>query len=244
MKNIVRFCKEKYKILIPVMVGVVLLITMFFLYREYQFDNTRNKKEVSVFQHFVGVRTDYTAIFTYNLRDALVDVDSKGVKIEYDSTPIYYKDEKKVVFPKEMGIVFPLKDGAQYRIYKYATYYSQDDVHFIKNNTDLGVYDDFFLHDGENLYFFPDEVVLKLNDKEYKKLGPMSYVSVVGDLTLVYYDTETDSGDAVELNGDVVSVSSEYINVNITERSFKVFNKDVLLMRPNNLNPVFKTIDK
>ena len=26
MKNIVRFCKEKYKILIPVMVGVVLLI--------------------------------------------------------------------------------------------------------------------------------------------------------------------------------------------------------------------------
>lgn len=244
MKDIVKFFRDKYKILIPVMVGVVLLITMFFLYREYQYDNKRNKNNESVFQYFAGIRTDYTAEITYNLRDAIVDLRAVDAKIEYDSTPIYYSNLEKVIFPHDMNIVFPLRDGGQFRLYKYATYYNLDDVHFIKNNTDTGSYNDFFLYDGDNLYFFPDKVMLKINDKDYIELGPMSYVNVVGGLTLVYYDTTTDSGDMIELDGDKVSISSEYININITDRYFKVFNRNVLLMRPNNLNPVFKTIDK
>jgi len=35
MKNIVNFFRRHYKILIPVMVGIVLLVTIFFLYKEY-----------------------------------------------------------------------------------------------------------------------------------------------------------------------------------------------------------------
>ena len=77
MKNIVSFVKKKYRILIPVMVFVVLSVTIFFLYREYQYDNTRNKKEYSVFQYFSGVRVDYTAIVTYNLRDYIVSIEAK-----------------------------------------------------------------------------------------------------------------------------------------------------------------------
>ena len=49
MKNIVNFCREKYKILIPVMVVIVLFVTIFFLYREYKYDNTRNKEEKKKF---------------------------------------------------------------------------------------------------------------------------------------------------------------------------------------------------
>ena len=97
MKDIVKFLRDKYKILIPVMVGVVLLITMFFLYREYQYDNKRNKNNESVFQYFAGIRTDYTAEITYNLRDAIVDLRAVDAKIEYDSTPIYYSNLEKTV---------------------------------------------------------------------------------------------------------------------------------------------------
>lgn len=244
MKNIVNFCKKNYKILIPVMVGIVLLVTLFFLYREYEYDNTRNKNEVSVFQYFAGVRTDYTAIITYNLKESIVNLEAKNKKIDYDSVPVYYSEEDKVIFPEEMNIVFPLRGGGQFKLYKYATYYNLDDVHFIKNNIDLGIYDNFFLYDGKELFFFPDEVVLKINGEEYKKLGSMSYVSVVGGYTLIYYDTATDSGEAIELNGDEVIVESQYINVNLSRRYFKSFNDNVLLMMPNNLNPVFKTIDK
>lgn len=244
MKNIINFCRRQYKVLIPIMVGIVLFVTIFFLYREYQFDNMRNKVEISVFQYFGGLVEKYTAVVTYNLKDSIVDLDAKDRKIEYDSVPVYYEDEDKVIFPEEMNIVFPIRGGSQFKLYKYSTYYNEDGVHFIKNNIDLGNYDYFFLYDGSELFFFPDEVTLNIDNNEYKKLGAMSYVRVVGGLTLIYYDTASGSGEAIELDGRNVSVSSDYIKVNITERYFMSFSNKVLLTTPNNLNPVFKTIDK
>ena len=154
MKSLMKFLKNKYKILIPVMVGVVILISLFFLYRRYEYDNTKNKKEVLVYQCFAGVRNDFTAIVTYNLKDAIVDISAKDAKVQFDSEPVYYNDKSKVIFPSEMNIVFPLLNGSQYKLYKYATYYNEDEVHFIKNNTDLGTYRYFFLYDGEDLFFF------------------------------------------------------------------------------------------
>lgn len=244
MKNIVNFCKEKYRILIPVMVAIVLFVTLFFLYREYQYDNTRTKEEVSVYQYFSGVKVDYKAVITYNLKDAIVGIEAKNKKIESNSIPIYYDDISNVIFPVPMSIVFPLRNGSQFKLYKYATYYNEDGVHFIKNNTDLGNYNDFFLYDGKDVFFFPEEVTLKINNKEYKKLGAMSYVSVVGGATLIYYDALTDTSDVVELDYDVVTVEGDNINVNISEKYFLSFSSRVLLSAPNNLNPVFKTIDK
>lgn len=244
MKNIFNFCRRYYKVLIPVMVGIVLLVTVFFLYREYQFDNMRNKKEIQVFQYFGTLKEKYTAIVTYNLKESIVGIESKNKKIEYDSSPVYYENESKVIFPNEMNIVFPLRGGSQFKLYKYATYYVEDDVHFIKNNIDLGNYDFFFLYDGSDLFFFPYEVTLNINGNEYKNLGAMSYVRVVGGLTLIYYDTASDSGEAIELDGKNVSVSSKYFNVNISERYFMSFSNKVLLTTPNNLKPLFKTIDK
>ena len=111
MKKIIDFCKERYKILIPIMVVFVLLITIYFLYREYRYDNYRNKQEVAVFQYFGGIKNEYTAIVTYNLKDDIIDVSAKDKKIEYDSTPIYYEKEKKIIFPSEMNITFPIKNG-------------------------------------------------------------------------------------------------------------------------------------
>ena len=120
MRNIVSFCKDKYKILIPIMAVIVLLVTIFFLYREYDYANTRNKKEVPVFQYFGGVKTEYTAIVTYNLKDSIVLVEAKDKKIDFDATPMYFNDGNKVLFPQEMNIVFPLREGSQFKLYKYS----------------------------------------------------------------------------------------------------------------------------
>lgn len=244
MKNIVNFCKEKYKILIPIMVIIVLFVTIFFLYREYKYDNTRNKEEVKVLQYFGGVRVEYTSIITYNLRNSIVNIEPKDKVIDSNTVPIYYSDKSRVIFPVEMNIVFPLRNGSQYKLYQYATYYNEDNVHFIKNNTDLGNYNDFFLYDGKDVYFFPEETVLKINDKEYKSLGAMSYVSVVGGYTLIYYDPATDTAEAIELEGDIVTVVGNNINVNLNDGAFYSFSNRVLLSSPSYLNPVFKTIDK
>lgn len=244
MKKIVNLFHEYYKVLIPVFVGFVLLITLFFLYKEYQYDNTRNKKEVLVYQYFLGSRNDYTAVVTYNLKNLIVDLGVKEDKLKFTNTPIYYKDEDKVIFPKEMSIIFPYRDGSQYKLYKYATYYVEDGIQFIKNNSDVGNYEDFFMYDGKDLFFFPFESTLYINDKEYMKLGEMSYVRVVGGLSLVYYDTATESGDVVDINNDIVRVVNGYIDVNVTKKRFKLFEDDLMFFEPNNLNPLFKTIDK
>ena len=43
------------------------------------------------------------------------------------------KDMKKVLFPSEMLAAFPLREGSQYKLYKYATYENIDSIHTIKN---------------------------------------------------------------------------------------------------------------
>ena len=93
MDKIIQYVKKNYRMLIPVMVVLVLLVTVYFLYREYKYDNYRNKQEVDVYQYFGGVKNEYKAIVTYNLDDKIVDITSKDKSVEYDSTPVYYKDK-------------------------------------------------------------------------------------------------------------------------------------------------------
>ena len=244
MKKVIDFCKQRYKMLIPVMVVFVLLITVYFLYREYKYDNYRNKKEETVYQYFGGVKNEYTAIITYNLKNVIVDIKPKNKKIEYDATPIYYDDQNKILFPSEMNMVFPLKDGSQYKLYKYSIYEKIDNTDMITMNNKSDYYYHFFLFDGKGLYFFPEEVTLYVNNKEYRKLSSMSYVSMIGGYTLTYYDKEKDTSEVLEVEGKKVLVSSDnmHLNINLNERNFTVYDKHVLLFAPYNLNAL--SIDK
>ena len=217
---------------------------MLFLYREYKYDNLRNKKEEEVYQYFGGERNDYTAIITYNLKDIIVDVTPKDKKIDYDATPIYFKVQDKVLFPKEMSIVFPLKEESQLKLYKYSMYEKIDDTDIITMNNKSGYYYHFFLFDGKGLYFFPEEMTLYINDKEYKKLSPMSYVSVVGGYTITYYDKENDTSEFLEVENKKITVGSDdmHLNINLNERNFMVYDDYELLFAPYNLSAL--SIDK
>lgn len=243
MRNIVDFFKKKYKILIPIMVVIVLFVTMFFLYKEYIYDNKRNKEEVTVFQYFNSVKVEYTGIFTYNLKKALVDVSAKDAKINFGSIPIYYSDLSRVIFPREMSIVFPLSSGSQYKLDKFSIFYKLDELNFIKSDTNEETYTGFFLYDGDGLYFFPDEVSLNINGKEYKKIGAMSYVSLVGT-SLIYYDSSDGKAEIIELNNETVMITNDYLDLRIKETCFYSFGNKNLLFSPNKLRPLFKTIDK
>lgn len=235
MNKIIDFFKKKYKVLIPIMVVFVLLITVYFLYREYKYDNYRNKQDVSVYQYFNGVVVDYTAQVTYNLKDIIVGVTPIDAKIEYNSTPIYYSEGNKVIFPQDMSIIFPLKDGSQFKLYKYALYDNEDGNHIIKNSTHVDTYSNFFMFDGNELFFFPDEVTLYINDKEYAKLGGMSFIKNVGGYTLEYYDKTNDKSEFLEVEGKKITVKNENINVDITDKSLNNYGRKVLLFSPQSL---------
>ena len=235
MKKVIDFCKERYKILIPIIVVLVLLIAVFYLYREYRYNNYRNRVEIPVYQYFGGVRNDYTAIISYNLKKDIVLVEGKNKKINYDSTPIYFKNEEKIIFPKEMSIVFPLKDGVQYRLYKYMVYENIDNNYHLTSGKKSGSYNNYFLFDGEGLYFFPDEVTLKVNGKELIKLSANSYAEVVGGYTLTYYDKDKDVSKVLEIEGKEITASNNYLDLSLSNRYFKIYEKKVLLVPGYNL---------
>lgn len=239
MEKIVDFWKKNYRVLIPVMVVTVLLITVYFLYREYKYDTYRNKQDNEVYQYFGGMKKEYTAILTYDLNNRIIDLKSKNEKIQYDATPIYFTSLDKVLFPKEMSIVFPLRDGSQYRLYKYTVYERVNDIYMIKMNNQEFEYNYFFLYDGNNLYFFPDKVDLYINDKKIIELSENSYVQVVGGYTLIYYDKESDSSKVIELEKDEVTVKNDKMVVNLNNAVGTVQGKEILLFGPQKLNVKF-----
>ena len=236
VEKIITFCKRKYKILIPIMVVFVLLVAVYFLYKEYKYDNYRNKQEVSVYQYFGGIKNEYTAIITYNLKDIIVDISAKDKKIEYDSTPIYFNDINKIVFPNDMSIVFPLREGSQFRLYKYSEYEKNDNLHMIKNGANKNDYSYFFLFDGKGLFYFPEEITLKVNNNELVKLSAMSYAKIIGGYTLEYYDKEKDTAKVIEIEGKKITAENDKFNINLSERYVMSYDKKVLLVNPYNLN--------
>lgn len=247
MKKIWDFIKDKYKIFIPIVVVIVLLIVVGYFYKEYNYNNYKNKKDVGVYQYFGGLRHDYTAVFTYNIKDVIVDIRGKDEKIEYDSTPIYLPDEDKVIFPNAMSVVFPLREGSQYKIYKYSIYeYAGDDnIHYLTSGEYKNKYTYFFLFDGNDTYFFPYETSLKIGGTVYKKLSPMSYVSLVGGVTLIYYDKGSDTSEVIEVDNKKVEVFNDNLDLNISEKYFNSFSNKVLLFKTDFLNDITKmNIDK
>lgn len=241
MKKVIDFCKKEYKIMIPVMVVIVLLITVYFLYREYKYDNYRNKQEYSVYQYFADIKKDYTAIVTYNLKDVIIDLKPKDIKIDYDSTPMYFKDADKVLFPKEMSIVFPLRGGIQYKLLKYSTYEKIKNLDVITSGDVNKDFLHFYLYDGKDLFFFPSEMELKVNGKKLVTLSPMSYARVVGGYTLVYYDRENDIAKAIELDNDTVTLANDMVSIDIINKYSVIMGKKVILSDIEKLKPVSKT---
>ena len=238
MEKIITFLKKKYKILIPIMVIFVLLISMYFLYKEYRYDYYRKKETVSVYQYFGGNIYEYDAIITYNLKKVIVDVERAKNPINYDSTPIYYKEKDKVIFPKEMTIAFPLRAGSQYKLYNFSELEQINEENFITTAGSKDKYENFFLFDGKGTYFFPEPVTLKIDGVEDANLGRMTYIKIVGGNTLTYYDKENDKTAFLEVVGKKITVSSENINVNLSDQSFMSIGNNILLAGPSYLNSI------
>ena len=236
MEKIINFIKKKYKILIPIMVIFVLLISMYFLYKEYRYDYYRKKETAAVYQYFGDSIYEYDALITYNINKVLVDVNSTKTPINYDSTPIYFKDKDKVVFPKEMTIAFPLRAGSQYKLYNFSIYERINDEHYITTGSDKDKYQYFFLFDGKGTYFFPEPVTLNIDGKKYTDLGSMSQIKIVGGNTLTYYDKENDKSEFLEISGKKITVSSNNINVDLSNQNFKTLSGNIILAGPTYLN--------
>ena len=116
MNNIKKiFDKKNMKIIIPAIVLLALLIVLFIYLREYKLNNYRDKQDKELYQYVTNNKIEYTATISYNKKNVNKGFVPKEYSINYNSTPIYFKEESKVILPKDMAIILPLKRLNQYK---------------------------------------------------------------------------------------------------------------------------------
>ena len=227
-----QFIKEKYNILIPVFLGVVILIALFLYGREYRNNRYAYEKEQDVYQYFSKNKIEYKATISRNRKDVVLDIKSKDFNVSLDSTPIYIKDSDKVIFPKDR----------QYAVNALTEIYKKNDLYYLNQKGINKSFDYMFLYDGKDLYFFIDTVTLKVGDKEIT-LSPMSYIDCSYLNLLSYYDKESDTYEIIELNNTNSSVLVETKYMTIDVSSDEIIYKDDFTMLINNFSSLPKLVD-
>lgn len=224
------FIKNKYNIIIPVFLLIVLLIALLLYTKEYKNNRYANVNDVEVYQYFSGIKVEYIAKISRNKKNVILDFENTESVVSLDSTPIYVKDKDSVIFPKEMCIMFPF-DTIQYQVNALAEVYKNNNLYYLNiRNFDKNL-DHAFYYDGNNLYFFIDEVELIVGDKSVK-LSPMSYVNASYLNFVEYYDKDSDTFEIIEVNNEDIIVRNDYMTIDvgsdkvIYNNSFYLLGKD------------------
>ena len=233
------FVKNKYNILIPVCLIVVLLIAILLYAKEYKNNRYAELKEVEVYQYFSGIKMEYNANIGRNRKNVILEFVNDNFAVNLDSTPVYIKESGNVIFPKEMSIVFPLKDK-QYRVNALSEIYKENNLYYLNIRNLNKVLENIFYYDGNNLYFFVDNTILTVGDREIL-LSPMSYVSCSYQNLVEYYDKENDIFETINITNEKVIVKNDYMTIDIA--SDKVVYKDSFSLLTKDFNMLSKLTD-
>ncbi len=234
------FIKKRYNILIPIFLLVVLLIAILLYAKEYKNNRYAYVEEEEVYQYFSGVKMEYTANISRNRKNVILDYENKDYAVSLDSTPVYIKGKDNVIFPKEMSVVFPLKDR-QYQVNALAEVYKKYDLYYLNIRNLDETYDQIFYYDGNNLYFFVDNVTLVVGNESIE-LSPMSYVSALYLNFVEYYDYETDTYGMFDIsNNQEVVVKNDYMTINVAVD--KVTYNDGFTLLSNDFSYLSKITD-
>ena len=229
LKKILRFFKQNVKLIIPLSLIFVLFIAFFVYYKISVDDSYREYKDIEVYQYFNARKYDYMATVGFNRRKEIVELSSKDYNINYDSTPIYYKYKYKVIFPKNMAVVMPTLNCAEYLSPKFSLVTNKGNVYYLKTTKYDAKIGHYFLFDGKGLYFFVDPVKLVVNNQAVT-LSSMSYVHMSNvSPTLSYYDKKTDTYKTVKVNDYKTTVESDYYKVNINTNQIDYFGENIIL---------------
>lgn len=219
------------KILIPIIVLLVLLIIAFIYLKEYQSNNYRDQQDKEFYQYYAGQKVEYEATISYNKKEEIKSFVPKVVKIDFNSRPVYYKNEKKVIFLTEMNVIFPMKNQFQAKSKEFSYIEKNNNINYLVFEDYKKNLDQFILFDGDNLYFFSDSTSFTINN-ETIKLSPMSYI-VVKQNEIYYYDYENDYFGIIETS-EPITITNNYYDLNVTYDYLDVQNSKILLVNDVN----------
>lgn len=228
--NFIDYIKNNYKLFIPILLMVVLFIS-FFIYYNISINNRYHlDTEGDFYQYFYDKKYNYKGIVSTNRKDVIVDFKVMDASITKDSTPIYYKKSSKVIFASDMDVVMPTLNCSEY----LASGYSYIEYNKNRYKITLDKYSDYlghyFLYDGNDLYFFIEETILKVGSNEVK-LSPMSYVVARYGKYVSYYDKESDGFKTITYDKDDSVIKNDYYTINISTDSIDYYGSNVILTK-------------
>lgn len=240
LSNIEKIIKENYKLIIPVVLMIVIFIA-FLIYYKIMISNNYTKDEtIKAYQYFYEKKYEYDLTISKNRKDVIVGIEPQNMKINFDSTPIYYQDKDIIILPEDMSVIMPTLSCAEYlsKGYSYITY--QNGIYNLTTDKYNKKLNHYFLYDGKDLYFFIEPVTLTIN-KEKIKLSSLSYVIAKYNNSITYYDKKTDTFKIIETTDDDSTIENDYYSINISKDSLNYQGTNIILTSAiENLN----TIDK
>lgn len=223
-----QYFKENYKIFIPIALMVVLFAAFFVYYKMSLTNSYREEVKGNFYQYFGGKKYEYEGVVSKNKKGVVVDFQEIDMDISQDSTPIYYSDGNTVIFPDDMSVVMPLFNCSEYLAKKYSYIEYGDRTYKLttdKYSDNLGHY---FLYDGDDLYFFIEEVTLIVNSEEVI-LSPFSYISAGYNDFISYYDKKSDVYRTITVKDTNTIVKNDYYSVYISKDIIDYYGTDVIL---------------
>lgn len=237
MKKIKDFVMKHYVVLIPICLIIVLILTYAIYSIQKLYDNYSKTIEEDGYTFFAGTKVDDKFKIKVNRKDEIIDI-TASKKMDINNI-VYSSKSNKVIFPKEMTILFVYDNYNQYKVPMFSslTYDSANTSYKLKTNDYDKEVSNFVLYDGTDLYFFAESSILDINGKKIN-LSPMSYVIMNNNNSVEYYDKESDKNEVIEINNNKVYVSNNAYKIDLGQDKAIRYDKFVLLNKPSFLDNI------
>lgn len=223
----------KKKKLMSYMKYIAPLLFLVILGAVYMIWNMLNKVEIenqSLYQYLAGQKFEYEGRLEFKRDGAMSRLTFQNREVNLDSTPLYYQKQKKVIFPKKMAVVYPLEQGIMYKLNPFSIVAQNQYGTYLVQKKKEQKLDHCFLYDGEDLYFFFEDVTLQLNDQQVI-VPAFSYVSVHYQQSIEIYNYEKDLYQNIGIGSrDIIAIHPDY-RINLSIDALTMNAKDQLLIK-------------
>ena len=136
MKDIIEKIKKNKKTLGITLAGILLIIliivviSIFFAKKDL---NEYKIKNENIYMYFGEEKFEFNSDVVLDNDNNVTSLKSNNKKLELYSEPVYIKNKKKVIFPKNMNVVFPKSSFKQYKVNYYTVLTKDNDDYKLTN---------------------------------------------------------------------------------------------------------------
>ena len=244
-KTKVERAKKRRITLITIISVVVISIVAAIIYVVYHKLNYASFEQYEMYQYFSGLKVEYNGTLTLNYKGGITELAYDDVKIEADSTPIYFKTiQNEVVFPKNMELIIPRLKNRTYKINYFSKVgfeeYGGERSSYLVYRDKSYYLEPSFLFNGENMYFFNYGAEVKVEGKEMT-LSPLSYMLVDYRGEIEIYDKKSDKYTMIDSSKEDAMAEIDGCTINLsTDTVFYPDGGSRLLVKNIDKLPVFE----